>query len=106
MAYQVEVVGAKYYSRIGGVAQEVPVGTKLVLRHKPSDRENKLKLIKEVDDGQLVINDNPEAARLRDEGKPQAADKAMAADKEQKAAAKAEPAAAKAEPGLPKPDAK
>ena len=80
MAYQVEVIGKNYYSRMNGVAQKIPVGTKLVIASKPSDRENKLKLIKEVPDSQLVVNDSPEAAKLRDEGKPQAADKLISAE--------------------------
>lgn len=101
MAYEVEVVGKKYYSRMNGVAQEIPVGTKLVLRHKPSDRENKLKLIKEVSDDQLIVNDTPEAAKLRDEGKTQAADKAMATNKEQ-LAKKTSKAKAKTEMPAPK----
>lgn len=103
MAFEVEVIGKKYYSRMGGVAQEIPVGTRLVLRHKPSDRETKLKLVKEADDVKLIVNDSPEAARLRDEGKEQAADKVLADSKDNLAKKDAKKKRQTDEPKIPKP---
>lgn len=82
MAVEVEVIGRGFYSRINGDAQEVPVGTKMVLKGVPEALKGKLKVIKDAEDRQLVFNDTPEAARLREEGKSQAADKVMAKAKE------------------------
>ena len=113
MAIIAEVIARNYYTRINGETREAPIGHKLTLRNIPKDMSHKLKMVREIDESELVVNDSPEAAKLRDEGKPQAADKLMSEEKETKAAKrsrtakpKAEPAEPKAEPGLPKPDAK
>ena len=82
MAILAEVIGKKYYSRLNGDVREVPVGTKIVVKGIPEHLSGKLKKLKEVDDGELIVNDDPEAARLRAEGKPQAADKLMDEKKE------------------------
>jgi len=85
MAVLAEVIGRSYYARRNNVAEELPIGTQIVVRSIPEALKTKLRLVKEVEDGQLIINDNPEAAKFRDEGKDLQADKLMADDKEEKA---------------------
>jgi len=87
MAVEVEVIGKNYWSRRNGVVQRLPVGTKMVVKGVPEALKDKLRVIKEVDDGQLIVNDNPEASKLRAEGKVAAADKLMSEENERKAAA-------------------
>lgn len=106
MALLAEVIGKNYYTRINGETREAPIGHRMVVRGIPKQLSNKLKEIKEVDDNQLIVNDSPEAAKLRDEGKPQAADKLLAAEKEKAAKKTQAKKPAEAKPDLPKPGAK
>ena len=82
MAVEVEVIGKNYWSRRNGVVQRLPIGSKLVVRGVPEALKGKLKVIKEVDDAKFIINDSPEADKLRSEGKHQEADRIMASQKE------------------------
>lgn len=77
MAVQAEVIANNFYSRINGAAQKVPKGTKIVVRGIPDALKGKLKLIKEVDDKELIVNDTPLAADLRAQGRGRAADRIM-----------------------------
>ncbi len=80
MAYLVEVTKPGYYSVHQGVFRALPVGTQIVVAAKPASWGAKLKLIREVDDGELIVNDTPIAAKLRAEGKVKEADEANATE--------------------------
>ena len=88
MAYLVEVVRKGYYSRIGGKSGEVPVGTKLVVRHKPREWGSKVRLVKEVSDNELITNDTPLAATYREDGKDREADQVNRTEGRKKGPAK------------------
>lgn len=77
MAVLAEVIRGGYYTRNNGAVKEADIGTKLVVKAIPKALETKLKKVKDVDDSQLIVNDNPEAAKFRDEGKAEKADKIM-----------------------------
>ncbi len=80
MAYLVEVTKKGYYSAHQGAFCQVPVGTQLAVAAKPDAWGSKLKLIREIDDSQLIVNDTPIAAKLRAEGKVKEADEANATE--------------------------
>lgn len=107
-----EVIGRNYYTRRNGVAQEMPIGATVVVRGIPDSLSGKLRKVRDAKDSEFLVNDTPEAARLRDEGKEREADRVMADAKEKLAkkldteVAKKATAAAKKATTLPKPAAK
>ena len=78
-----EVIARNYYSRRNGVAQEMPIGSTVVVRAIPADLTGKLRKVRDAKDSEFLVNDTPEAAKLRDEGKERQADQVMAKAKEQ-----------------------
>ena len=78
-----EVIGRNYYSRRNGVAQEMPIGSTVVVRGIPKDLSRKLRKVRDAKDGEFIVNDTPEAAKLRDEGKERQADQVMTKAKEE-----------------------
>lgn len=83
MAVLVEVVGKNYYAMIGGEMQKAPKGHKLVVAAVPKNAEGKLKVIKEVKDSEIVVNDTPEGKALREMGDIKAADALLEASKKE-----------------------
>ena len=77
-SYLVEVIAKGYYGRVNGRVQQLPIGHQFVVNSKPASWGSKLRVIKEVDSSQMVVNDNPLAAALREDGKAAQADKANA----------------------------
>lgn len=80
MAVLAEVIGHNYTTRdnLTGQARKLSLGEQIVVKGIPEFLKGKLKAVKDVPDSELIVNDNPTAARLREEGKSEAADKEMA----------------------------
>ena len=112
-----EVIGRNYYTRHNGIAQEMPIGSTVVVRGIPKDLSRKLRKVRDAKDSEFIVNDTPEAAKLRDEGKDREADRLMAEVKEKlakkldeelakKKAEEAKEEAKEEKTTLPKPSAK
>lgn len=80
-----EVIGPNYWGRTNEGVAKIDIGTRIVVKAIPATMIGKLKFIKEVPDSELIVNDTPHAADLREQGKTEAADKMMAEEKEKAA---------------------
>ena len=64
-----EVIARNFYSRRNGVAVELPIGEQIVLKSIPNALSGKLRKVRDAKQGELIVNDDPHTARLKEEGK-------------------------------------
>ena len=78
----VRVIGRGYYTRLNGKTQEVPIGTEIPVKGIPDALKNKLEYVRDARSSEIIVNDNPEAAKFREEGDVRKADQIMSEVKE------------------------
>ncbi len=85
MAVVAKVIG-KYWTRRNNTPVLISKGTEIVVPSIPENMKNRLEFVRAAKKGELIVNDSPQVADLRAQGKNEAADRVREAEAEARAA--------------------